>query len=92
MKKTLFLLVASALLMACSGPLDKTYNEDTYIEDLKEIKECRKLSDDDAKIMHEWIIRAKLKGESLENKSYGEILNEAKAFEKKQEENLQDRL
>lgn len=85
MKKVLLLLFLIGLA-SCSGPLDKKYNEATLAEDGKEIKESGKLSDEDAQIMAGWIVRAKLKGEDLEDKTYSEILEEAKNYQKQQEE------
>lgn len=85
MKKALLFFAIVGMLISCSGPLDKKYNEDTLAEDAKEIKKNGNLSDEDAQIMAGWIVRAKLTDEKLEGKSYGEILEEAKDYKKEQE-------
>jgi len=90
MKNAILLLTMSLLMVACSGPLDKKYNENTFAVDGKEIKESGKISEEDVQVMAGWIVRAKLKGESLDGKTYREILEEAKDFQKEQE-NLAER-
>jgi len=85
MKKITLISVVYLLLLSCSSPLNKKYNEETLSEDAKEIKEKGKLSEEDAQIMAGWIVRAKLSGDKLENKTYGEILTEAKDYNKEQE-------
>jgi hypothetical protein len=84
MKRSLLFLIFITVLASCSGPLDKKYNEETLAEDGKEIKESGKLSEDDTKLMAGWIVKAKLKGENLEGKTYADILNEAKDYKKEQ--------
>ncbi|KAB1231648.1 hypothetical protein [Chryseobacterium viscerum] len=79
MKK--IVIVASLIfLTACSNPTSKKYNEATITEDLKEIGESKKWNEKEAGLFAGWLIRAKLKGESLENKTYQNILDEAKKF------------
>ncbi|MDL5514823.1 hypothetical protein QSE00_23640 [Arenibacter sp. M-2] len=85
MKKVLLFLSLIGIMTSCSGPLDKKYNEDTLKEDAKAIKEAGDLSDEDAEIMAGWIVRAKLKDENLEGRTFDEILVEAKDYKKEQE-------
>lgn len=85
MKKTLLFLSLIGILISCSGPLDKKYNEETLADDAKKIKEKGNLSDNDIQIMAGWILKAKMTDEKLEGKSYGEILEEAKDYKKEQE-------
>ncbi|AZA76904.1 hypothetical protein EG347_04960 [Chryseobacterium sp. G0186] len=73
------------LLTACSNPTNKKYNEATMAEDLKEIGESKKWSEQDAGLFAGWLIKSKLKGESLENKTYQGILDEAKKFKAEEE-------
>ncbi|MDM1042148.1 MULTISPECIES: hypothetical protein [Empedobacter] len=82
-KITFFLFVA--LLVSCSNPLDKKYSETTLEQDAKAIKESKKLSDEDLQLLAGWIVKAKLTGESLESKTYDDILNEAKNYKLEQE-------
>jgi hypothetical protein len=84
--KNIFLLVLfSILIISCSTPLDKKYNEERLGDDAKEMKESGKLTEEDAQIMAGWIVRAKLKDEYLEGKTYREILEEAKDYKREQE-------
>ena len=86
MKKLLLTISIIGLITSCSGPLDIKYNEDTLADDVKEIKEAGNLSEEEAEMMAGWIVRAKIKDEKLEGKTYGEILEEAKDYKKEQEE------
>jgi hypothetical protein len=86
MKKAFLFLTIIGLVTSCSRPLNKNYNEDTLAEDGKAIKESGKLSNEEAQIMAGWIVMSKLKGESLEGKTYGDILEEAKEYKQEQEE------
>jgi hypothetical protein len=85
MKKILLITLVSFLILSCSSPLDKKYNESTFEVDAKEIKESGDLSQDDAQIMVGWIMRSKFKGESLEDKTYNEIIADAKDYKKEQD-------
>ena len=85
MKKILLITLVSFLILSCSSPLDKKFNESTFEVDAKEIKESGKLSQDDAEIMLGWIMRSKFKGESLEDKTYNEIIADAKDYKKEQD-------
>lgn len=85
MKNIIVLLALTAFLTSCSTPLDKKYNEDTLAEDAKEIKESGNLDEGDTEVMAGWIVRAEIAGEDLEGKTYREILEEAKDYQKEQE-------
>ncbi|PWN67452.1 hypothetical protein [Chryseobacterium oncorhynchi] len=83
--KKILVLCGLVFLTACSNPTSKKYNEATMAEDLKEIGESKKWNEQDAGLFAGWLIRAKLKGESLENKTYQGILDEAKKFKAEKE-------
>lgn len=85
MKKTTLMLLTALIFCACSSPLNKKYNEESFETDAKEIKESGKLTDEDALIMAGWIFKAKLTGEKLEGKTYAQIIKEAKDYKKEQE-------
>lgn len=82
-KITLFLFTVA--LISCSNPLDKKYSEATLKQDAKELKESNKVSDEDLQLLAGWILKSKLSGESLDDKSYNDILKEAKAYKDDQE-------
>lgn len=83
-KKITFLLL-TAMLISCSNPLDKKYSEATLEQDAKELKESKKVSEEDYQLMAGWILKAKLTGESLEGKTYNEIITSAKNYQLEQE-------
>ena len=83
--KKLLLIAGLFLLASCSNPTSKKYNESTMAEDLKEIGASKKWTDEDAGLFAGWLFRSKLKGESLENKTYQNILDEAKKFKADEE-------
>lgn len=83
MKK--ILIVCSLIaLTACSNPTDKKYNEATMAEDLEAIVKSKKWNEQDAGLFAAWLIRSKLKGETLENKTYQGILEEAKKYKEEE--------
>ncbi|MBL7559850.1 hypothetical protein JAO71_08550 [Olleya sp. YSTF-M6] len=82
--RKLFTVLIVLLLISCSTPLDKKYNEANFESDAKEIKESGKLSEEEAKLMVGYILKAKLRGENIEGKSYNEIIQTAKDFKKEQ--------
>lgn len=86
MKKISLLLAVILMILSCSSPLDKKYNEKTLEQDAKEIKESGKLSDEDAELLIGWILKSKLSGEIIEGKSYSEIVKKAKDYKKEQKE------
>jgi len=82
----ILLIFTLFILASCSNPLDRKYNDITFEADAKDIKESGKLQGDDPEILAGRIIISKLKGEDLSQKTYGEILDEAKSYKKQQEE------
>lgn len=83
-KKITFLLL-TALLISCGNPLDKKYTEATLEQDVKDLKESKKVSEEDLQLLAGWMIKAKLTGESLEGKTYDEIITSAKNYQLEQE-------
>lgn len=81
----LFILLACLTLFSCNSPLDKTYNEDTLETDLKEIVESKKVDTTDLNYIGMYIMRANMLGESLEGKTYNDILKNARELRKKAE-------
>jgi hypothetical protein len=86
MKNTFLLLTVVLTLLSCSSPLDKNYNDDTLKEDAQEIKESGDLEENDAELIAGWIMKSKLTGQDLSDKTYREILEEAKSFKNEQVE------
>ena len=72
--------------MSCNNPLNKKYNDATFLEDAKEIGESKKLNEQDAKMLVGYIMFAKLGGKEIEGKTYAEILQTAKDYKSEQEQ------
>lgn len=83
MKKVVLVLIGALTLFSCSSSLDKKYNEETAKEDFKLVTE--EVSYEEANLITSEMVRAVLKGESIEGKTYGEILDSAKEFKKAEE-------
>lgn len=89
MKKSIFTLVIMGLtiiMTSCNNPLNKKYSEDNFGKDLKEIVESKKADTSDMIYIAMYITKSKLLGENLNNKTYRDILDNAKELRKKSEE------
>jgi len=84
--KKLFYLLAIVILASCSSPMNNTYSDSTFESDLKAIREANALDSTEMNLLAMYFVRAKLFNESIEGKSYNEILAEAKVAKQKQEE------
>jgi len=82
MKKAL-IIFSSILMVACSSPLDKKYSEDTFEEDAKELR--NELDSTEAKLLLGSIFRLTLQQEDLSKMTYGEILENGKAWKTEQD-------
>jgi len=83
MKKAL--LFASILsLLSCSNPMNKKYNEKNLEKDIREIADKNKISKEDSELLAGWLVLAKLGNKDLTGKTYQNILDEAKAYKKEQ--------
>lgn len=86
MKKLTTIILLSLALVSCSNPMDRKYNEAKLEEDMKAIKESGKMNEQDAELLASWIVMSKLGNEDLSNKTYQQILDEAKNYKKQQQE------
>jgi hypothetical protein len=84
--KKLFYLLAIVILASCSSPMNNTYSDATFESDLKAIREANALDSTEMNLLAMYFVRAKLLNESIDGKSYNEILAEAKIAKQKQEE------
>lgn len=82
MKKALIIL-SSILVVACSSPLDKKYSEDTIQEDAKELRS--ELDSSDVNLLMGSIFRLTMQQEDLTQMTYGEILENGKAWKAEQD-------
>lgn len=85
MKKNLQALLLSAFtlfLVSCkSNPLDKKFSDANFASDMRDIVESKKLDQAEATSLTMYIVRAKMTGEKLDNKTYTEILQSAKTLQ-----------
>lgn len=82
MKKAL-IIFSSILMVACSSPLDKKYSDDTFEDDAKELRNA--LDSTEAKLLLGSIFRLTMQQEDLSKMTYGEILENGKAWKAEQE-------
>lgn len=85
MKKIISFL-SILLIISCSNPMNRKYDESKLEVDATAIKESGKLDEEETKMMVGWIMMSKLGGKSLDGKTYNEILTEAKDYKKQQDE------
>ena len=84
--KKLFYLLAIIILASCSSPMNNKYSDATFESDLKAIREANALDSTEMNLLAMYFVRAKLLNESIDGKSYTQILEEAKIAKQKQEE------
>jgi hypothetical protein len=76
MRKGILLIGIVTLLISCSSPMDKKFNEKTAKEDIVAIKE--KIDTTEFQLLAGSMIRLKFKGEKIEEMTYSEILENGK--------------
>lgn len=81
--KKIFTLVLITLLISCSSPLKKKFNEKTAEEDIKELK--TKIDSTEMALLAVTMMRLKLQDEKLEEMTYAEILEKGKVWKEEQE-------
>ncbi len=85
MRKVILIFGSLLIILSCSSELDKKYSDDTFLLDAKEIKNSGNLNKEDIELLGKWIIKSKFRGDDLSQKTYGEILDEAKKVKKEKE-------
>ena len=83
MKKGILLIGIVTLLISCSSPMDKKFNEKTAKEDIVAIKE--KIDSTEFKLLAGSMMRLKFKGEKIEEMTYSQILEDGKKWKIKQD-------
>jgi hypothetical protein len=76
MRKGILLIGIVTLLISCSSPMDKKFNEKTAKEDIEAIKE--KIDTTEFQLLAGSMMRLKFKGEKIEEMTYSEILENGK--------------
>lgn len=75
MKKIFTILSISILLFSCSNVLNKTYSEDTFQEDMIELK--KSTSEENVEKVFGYILMSSFTNKPIIGKTYQEIINEA---------------
>ena len=83
MKKQILLLGVATLLISCSSPMNKKFNQETAAEDIKDIRS--ELDSTEIKLLAGSIFRLKLQDKKLEGMTYAEILEDGKEWKAEQE-------
>lgn len=76
------------VLISCNNPLDKKYNEKTFPDDLKSILESKKADSTDLQYIAMYLVRAKMLGETIDGKTYDELLKNAKNIRAEEEKKI----
>lgn len=89
MKKFLLFSILSVLLISCSNPLNKKFNDKNFDKDMAAIIESKKLNKEDEELLLGWVL---LNGfEMASGKTYKQILNEAKNYTKKEKDKEEEK-
>ncbi|MDB9755887.1 hypothetical protein OAB20_06345 [Winogradskyella sp.] len=83
MKKGILLIGIVTLLISCSSPMDKNFNEKTAKEDIEAIRS--KIDTTEFQLLAGSMMRLKFKGEKIEEMTYSEILEDGKKWKIEQE-------
>jgi len=90
---TFLVFVLLGFLFACSNPMNNLYSEKTLENDIKSIKESGKLDTSDLVLIGLYIIKSKFVSEKIEGLTYNQILEKAREFKKKKDqEELEQKL
>lgn len=82
MKKTL-ILISLAFLAACTSPLEKSYSEETFEQDTKELE--AQLDTADLQLLVGSILRLSFEGKDMSSMTYSEILENGKQWKAEQD-------
>lgn len=83
MKNQLSLIAITIILISCSSPMDKKFNEATSQEDIEVIKE--KIDSNDFQLLAGSIFRLKFQNKKLDEMTFAEILADGKIWKAEQE-------
>lgn len=84
MNKTylLLLLLLGFALSSCNNTLSEQYTKSEFKDDLKRIEEKGQLQSSEIALISMYVALGEMAGTSFEGRTYGQILKDAKAFEK----------
>ena len=70
------------LFSACTNKLKQNYNPKTFETDLVEIKKEGKATEEDLRLLAQYVIISRLENINIEEKSYQDILDQMKTLQK----------
>lgn len=74
----LFTITYALLLGGCNNPLNRTYSAATCEQDIQDIRQSDKVSDEDIILLAKYMAISRLSGNSNEGKTYEEMLDDIK--------------
>ena len=74
---TLFFLL---IFSSCNTAMDKTYSSTTYVNDIAAIRESNEVPEEDVELLTKYIALNKIAGNSLEGRTYKDILEQVKSI------------
>lgn len=83
MQRIIYLIAIAIAVFSCNSPLDKKYNEKTLDEDAQAIRD--QIDTTETAILLGTVLRYKFQGKKLEEKTYGELLEEGRKFKEEQD-------
>ena len=83
MKTKILLFALTSLIISCSSPMDKKYDEETSQADIQAIKS--EIDSTEMKILASSMMRLMMKDKNLEELTYAQILEKGKEYKKEQE-------
>jgi len=84
MKRVILFAVLAFVLASCTSPLNKKYTPESALKDLEKLE--KELSKEDYNTLGEAIVRAALEDKKIEGRTYADLLEEGRAWEKKQQQ------
>lgn len=82
----LLLILIVIIFCSCNNPLHRPYNPATYEEDMQAIQKSNKVNDEDLQTLAKYIMLAKLSGNDVTGKSYGDIIDKIKSLQQNNDE------
>lgn len=87
-----FFISATLVLGGCNNPLNRTYSLTTCEQDIQDIRQSNKVSDDDIILLAKYMAMLKLSGNNAEGRTYEEMLDNIKKIQRSgSEQNEQDK-
>jgi hypothetical protein len=78
----LFITIFSPFVFcSCNSPLGRKYNPRTFENDISEIRQSNKVSNENMELLIKYVVISKLSGNDLQGQTYNDILDKVKGLE-----------